>query len=354
MSDIHNTLFVGCFGVDPGEPTMASYRFHPDQAALEPLALTDVGVKAPLFVQVDPTRKFMFIADNREECQGTPGGAVVAYAIDPDSGSMSLINEAPVHGQTPCYIDVTRDGRFLLVANFTSGTVSVLARTTDGGVGELVDQIDHSQFGAEPHAHCALLSDDERFLISADLGIDRVFVHRFDPRDGKLSFNDPPATQTAKGAGPRHVAFSPDRRFLFAMTEYDNTAIAMRWDADKGVAPIINAQSALPEDFTDTSYGSDCWVHPSGRFVYVSNRGHESVAVFAVDQTSGELSRVQIQPLEGKFPRSMALDHTGEHLIVGVEKNDHIAVFKVDSATGRLTPVREVMRLHRPGQLRLI
>jgi 6-phosphogluconolactonase len=349
MSKIHNTLFVGCFQVESGEPTMISYRYHPDQAALEPLAMTDIGARSPLFVRVDPTRRFMFVADHRK-----PVGVIVAYAIDPDTGSMQLINEASSHGKTPCYIDITRDGRFLLVANYGSGNVVALSRNSDGGVGDLVSQVDHSAHGSEPHAHCALLSDDERFLLSADMGIDRIFAHRFDAATGKLSLNDPPATETAAGAGPRHLAFSPDRRFVFAMTEYDNTAIAMHWDADKGVAPIINAASALPDDFTDTTYGSDVWVHPSGKFVYVSNRGHESVAVFAVDQTTGALSRVQIQPLAGKFPRSMALDHKGEHLIVGVEQADHIAMFKVDADTGRLTPVREVMRVKRPGQLRLI
>jgi len=354
MANIHNLLFVGCLGVDPGEPTMVSYRYHPQAAALEPLAMTDIGVKAPLFVQVDATHRFMFVADLVEDCDGTPGGAVVAYAIDPNDGSMSLINRAPTHGTVPCYIEVTRDGRYLIVANYGSGTVSVLSRTSDGGVGEMVDQIDHSGFGDDPHAHCSLLSDDERFLLSADLGVDHIFVHHFDADTGKLSFNDPPATKTAAGAGPRHLAFSPDRRFLFAMTEYDNTAIAMHWDADKGVAPIINAQPALPDDFAETSYGSDIWAHPSGRFIYVANRGHESVTVFAVDQASGALSRVEIQPIGGKFPRSMALDPAGEHLIVGVEQNDHIAMFKVDPNTGCLTRQREVMRVKRPAQLRLI
>ena len=267
---------------------------------------------------------------------------------------MQLINRAPTHGRAPCYINVTRDGRFIAVANYATGTVSILSRNADGGAGELIDQMDHGPFGDAPHAHCALLSDDERFLLCADLGVDRVFIHRFDADTGKLSLNDPPATITADGAGPRHLAFSPDRRYLFAMTEYDNTAIAMHWDAAGGAAPLIGAQPALPADFTETSYGSDIFVHPSGRFLYVSNRGHESVSVFAIDEATGELSRVQIAPIEGKFPRSMALDPAGEHLLVGNEQTDHIAVFDVDAQTGRITRREQVTALKRPAQLRLV
>lgn len=333
---------------------MVSFRYDPATASLKQLASTSEGAKAPLFVMPDPTGQVLFVADHMQECNGVPGGAVAAYAICPDEGSMRFINRAPTHGSAPCYINVTQDGRFLAVANYSTGTVSILSRNADGGPDQLIDQIDHSPFGKGPHAHCALLSDDERFLLCADLGVDRVFVHRFDKGTGKLALNDPPATETAAGAGPRHLAFSPDRRFVFAMTEYDNTAIAMHWDAQKGAAPLIGAKPALPADFTQVSYGSDIFVHPNGRSLYVSNRGHESIAVFAIDDATGELSRLQIEPIEGKFPRSMALDPAGKHLLVGSEQTDCIVIFDVDAETGKITRREQTVALKRPAQLRLV
>jgi 6-phosphogluconolactonase len=342
--------YVPCFAQGNAHG-LAWFNYDPQAGNMAAVGSTGEGINSPLYVQVDPTKRFLFAADYVPQCDGVEGGAICAFAIDQSSGIPTFINRKPAGGQVPCYISVSRDSRFILVANYASGSVSVLPVNADGSLGDAVATVQHDLSGKDPHAHSFIFSPDQRFAIAADLGIDQILVYRFDSKTGAITPNDPPFTSTADGAGPRHITFHPNGKLLYAMTEYDNTVIAMAWDADTGTASIIHTIASLPPDFTDTSYGADIHIHPSGRFLYVSNRGHESIAAFAIDQTAGTLTLIAHEPTQGQFPRGMTLDPAGNFLLVANEKTDKIIPFAIDQTTGRLTPTGNTTNITSPASV---
>lgn len=345
--------YVACFAQGQADG-LAWFNYDPAVGSMSLAGSTDQGINSPLFVQADPTARFLFVADHVTDCDGVEGGAICAYAIDPATGTPTFINRKPAGGKVPCYISVSRDGRFLLVANYGDGSVSVLPVSSDGSLGDPVANIKHDSTGKAPRAHSFVFSPDERFVLAADLGIDQVLVYRFDSATGELTPNDPPFTSCAGGAGPRHLAFHPNGKLLYAMTEYNNTVIAMTWDAKTGRATIIHTIASLPADFTDTSYGADIHIHRAGQFLYVSNRGHESIAAFAIDQITGHLTLIAIEPAAGQFPRGMTLDPAGNFLLVANEKSDQIASFAIDPNTGRLTATNHLAQIAKPAGLRIV
>lgn len=307
----------------------------------------------PSFIAVHPNGKYLYAASEVNSFDGKRTGAVAAFAIDKATGKLAPINTVPAGGTGTCFVSVAPSGRVVLAANYGGGTVASFAVRADGGLEPPKSVITHSGTGADrrrqerAHAHSINASPDSRFAIAADLGIDKLMVYRLDSKTATLTPNEPAFLATKPGAGPRHFAFHPNGKLAFVINELDSTVSALGWDAAKGSLTEIQTVKALPKDFTGESYTAEVAVHPSGRFVYGSNRGHDSVAVFTVDG-AGKLTPVEHVSVEGKWPRNFSVDPTGKFLIAANERSNNVVVFRIDQKTGKLTAAGSTVELSKP------
>lgn len=320
------------------------------QAALDPRsgALTVHGVAAetqnPSFLVMGRGGAHLYAVNEVGDFGGEASGAVTAFAVDRDSGALRRLNQRSSRGGAPCHLAVDRGGRFLLVANYSGGNAAVLPIAEDGSLGEAVSVVQHRGSGpnrerqGEPHVHSVTLDRANRLALVADLGIDRLMAYRFDDRTGSLAPADPAWTALRPGAGPRHFAFHPDGRRAYVINELDSTLTALSYDPASGALTPGQTVPTLPADFTGRSHCADVHVHRSGRFVYGSNRGHDSIVVFAIDPASGKLTAVDHTSTQGKMPRNFALDPSGKYLLAANQGSDNIVAFRIDPATGKLTP----------------
>lgn len=243
-----------------------------------------------------------------EEFGGKKSGAVSAFAIDAKTGALTLLNQQPSGGPAPCYLEVDRQGKHVLVANYTGGSVCVLPIQADGKLGEASAFVQHRgssvnpQRQEGPHAHCICLDPANRFALSADLGLDKILCYRFDSAKGTLSPNDPPSAAVVAGSGPRHLAFHPNGENVFVINEINSTITAFHYDGDLGILKPLQTLSTLPQGFTGDNSGAEVQVHPSGKFLYGSNRGHNSIAVFAIDAKTAALTPIGHQTSHIKIP----------------------------------------------------
>mgnify|MGYP001626248582 CR=1 FL=1 len=292
----------------------------------------------PSFLAIHPTGRFLYAVN---ELWDGKEGKVSAFAIQPD-GSLQPLNQQPSKGIGPCHLTVDKTGKFVLVANYGSGSVAVLPILSDGRLGEATCSIQHEgksinpQRQEGPHAHSINLDPKNKFAIVADLGIDKLLVYRFDAMKGALEPNDPPFVKTAPGAGPRHTAFHPSGKFVYAINELNSTVTSYRYDGEKGILTELRTVSTLPDGFSGSNTTAEVQVHPSGKFLYGSNRGHDSVAVFAINESTGELTPLGHQPTQGRTPRNFGIDPTGTYLFAANQDSDNIVVFRIDARTGKL------------------
>jgi 6-phosphogluconolactonase len=279
---------------------------------------------------------------------------VTAFAVDPDTGGITLLNRQSSCGVSPPYVSVHPSGRYAFAANYASGHVCALPIHDDGTLGEATSVILHAGSGpvpnrqAGPHAHFITPDPTGRYVLACDLGIDKVMVYRFDPDDGKLAPNDPPFAALPPGSGPRHLAFHPGGGFVYVINEIASTLSAFAYDGAQGAMQLLQTISTLPEGFGESNSCAQIVAHPNGRFVYGSNRGHDSIASFAVDETTGRLTPIGHEPTRGKTPRNFNLDPSGAFLYAANQESDTIVVFRVDADTGRLTPTGDVIENPNP------
>jgi 6-phosphogluconolactonase len=249
---------------------------------------------------------------------------------------------------------VDKAGKHVLVANYTGGSVAVLPVKADGMLGEASDFVQHLGSSVdpnrqhEPHAHDVVLTPDNRFAVVADLGLDKLLVYRFDLEKGKLLPNDPPYGRVKPGSGPRHFALHPNGRWAYLISEMGNTITAFDWDGDKGSFHELQTISTLPKDFKGENSTAELAVHPTGRYLYGSNRGHDSIAVYAIDPAKGMLTSIEDVSTLGKEPRNFALDPTGAYLFAANQNSNTVVVFRVNSRNGRLTPSGEKVEVISP------
>lgn len=346
------SLYIGTYTA-PKSDSRGIYLLHLD---LDSGRLTSQGLAGeavnPSFLALHPSRRFLYAVGEQAEFAGGRTGAVSAFAIDVASGKLSLLNQQPSGGAGPCHVSVDAAGRHVLVANYSGGSIAVLPLTPDGRLGEPSTVIRHNDPdpGSEPrrsHCHSIHLDATQRFVFVADLGLDRIFQYRFDPQSGSLTPNDPPAVVQAPKAGPRHLAWHPSNRFAYVINELDSTMTALAYDAGQGTLRPLQTLSTLPEGFAGKSDCAEVRVHPSGRFVYGSNRGHDSIAIFAVDET-GRLTLLGHEPTGGRIPRNFALDPTGQYLVVANQDSDSVVLFRVDVQTGLLKATDEKLSVPAP------
>lgn len=308
----------------------------------------------PSFVAIHPNKRFLYSVGELYGREGGKGGAVSAFAIDPASGKLTFLNKVSSRGAGPCHLTVDKTGKNVLVVNYGSGSVAVLPVKEDGSLGEASAFVQHSGSSANPkrqqgpHAHSVNLPADNRFAVVADLGLDKMFVYRFDAAKGSIEPNEPPFTKVTPGAGPRHFAFHPNGKFGYAINELQSTVTAFAWDAKRGELKEMQTITTLPKDFSGENYCAEVQVHPSGKFLYGSNRGHDSIAVFTVDAGKGALKPVEQVSTQGKTPRNFGIDPTGSWLLAANQNSDSVVTFRIDAKTGRLTPTGQVLKVAAP------
>lgn len=333
------------------------YRLDLADGSLKHLGTTE-GVVNPSYLTLEPGRRFLYAVNEVEDFGGEKSGAVSAFAVEPKTGALRFLNQQASKGGAPCYV-TARSGRHVLVANYSGGNVAVLPVRADGSLGEAVDVEGGSGSGPNrerqesPHAHCVLLDRANKFAYSCDLGTDKVMVYRFDARGGSLSPNAPPSVSMKPGAGPRHLAFHPKGHFVYVLNELDSTVTSLAHDAARGTLREIQTLSALPAGFDGANTGADIHLTPDGRFLYSSNRGHDSIAGFAVHSRTGRLRAVGHTPTGGRTPRNFVIDPSGRFLLAANQKSDNIVTFRLDSVTGALNPTGQTAGVPSPVCLKL-
>jgi 6-phosphogluconolactonase len=338
-------VFVGTYtGGTTGSEGIYALSFDDATGALTPRGLA-AATPSPSFLAISADRRIVFAVNELESYQGAPGGSVTSFAVDAAGARLTALSIQPSRGAHPCHLELDRTGRFLAVANYTGGNYAVLPVGADGRLGPPVAVVAGEGRGPTsrqegPHGHAVTFDAANRFLIATDLGIDRVLVYRFDARSGALSPHQPASVALAPGAGPRHFAFHPNGRQAFVINELDSTIASLDWDAASGAFSVITTVSTLPVGFSAPSSTAEIQVHPNGRFVYGSNRGHDSIAVFSV-AAGGSLGLVEIESTRGRTPRNFTVDPTGRWLLAANQESSTIAVFAIDPSTGALTPVGE-------------
>ena len=341
-------VYVGTY-TGPKSRGIYLFRLQPDRSAVsQNIVLAPLGLAAatpnPSFLEIDGKRRLVFAVNEVSEFEGMATGGVSVFAIDRSRGALTLINQRPSMGTGPCHLVLDRSGAHLLVANYGSGSVAVLPVAANGTLGAASDVVQHSGSSVNrerqqgPHAHCVTIDRANRFVFVCDLGLDRIVVYRFDAARGTLTPHDPPFAPARPGAGPRHMVFRPDGRFAYVVNELNSTVTSFRYDADAGELHDIQTVSTLPEHFDGANSGAEIDVHPSGRWLYASNRGHNSVVLFGIDAQTGTLTYIEEQGTAGFTPRHFGLDPSATHLAVGNQNSSTILVARVDAANGRLTP----------------
>ncbi|HJR57898.1 MAG TPA: lactonase family protein [Vicinamibacterales bacterium] len=304
----------------------------------------------PSFLAWHPSRPVLYAVS---ETSSGPGkaGFVLAFAIEPD-GRLKKINEQPSGGPGPCFVSVTASGSHVLVANYDGGSVASFAVRADGGLEPAASVVQHEGSGITdrqkgPHAHSIVPAPGGRFFVSADLGIDRVLVYALDRKTGRLAAHVPPSTASTPGAGPRHVVFHPAGDALYVINELASNVSTYGWDGARGVLTDRGVASTLPESFTGFNTTAEVTVHPSGKFVYGSNRGHDSIAVFRVN-ADRTLTRTSVTRTGGRMPRHFAVDPSGHFLLAANQRSNSITVFRIDQATGALTTAAKKVSVGSP------
>jgi 6-phosphogluconolactonase len=350
-------VYVGTY-TDHGSKGIYVYRFDSSTGKMTSLGLAAVATE-PSFLAVDSNGRFLYSVNETETYNGQPTGAVSAFAIQPDAGKLSLLNQVSSRGTDPAHIILDRTGKYALVANYTSGSVAVFALLKDGRLGEVTSFVQHKGSSVNPerqkgpHAHAIALSPDNRFAVVADLGLDQLLVYSFDAAKGTLGAK-PQVAKASPGAGPRHLVFSTDGRFLYMLNEMQSSVLAYSYDAASGAVHELQTISSLPKGFSGENTAAEIEIDPSGEFVFASNRGDDSIAVFAIDSHTGMLTHVETDSTGGKTPRNFAIDPTGSWLLAANQDSDNIVVFRIDQKTGHLKPTGDVFHLPSPVCLKFV
>jgi 6-phosphogluconolactonase len=359
-----NSLFVyvGTYTHGKGEHS-ASKGIYTCRLDLTTGKLTVAGVTPsvePSFLAIDPSRQFLYAVNEIENFGGKKAGGVSAFAIDPKSGELKPLNQQSSEGGGPCHVSVDKLGTHVLVANYGGGSLAVLPIEKDGRLGKATAFVQHQgssvdpQRQAGPHAHSISLDVANRFALTADLGLDTLFVYRFDAEKGTLVPNGEPWATLAPGSGPRHFAFGPGERFVYVINEMASTITAFAYDAGQGTLKSLQTVSTLPTGFSGSNTTAEIEIHPSGRFLYGSNRGHNSIVIFSIDQLTGLLSYVGNHPSGGKTPRSFGIDATGSYLLAANQDSDNVVVMRIDPLTGKLTPTGGSVEIGMPVCVKMI
>jgi 6-phosphogluconolactonase len=339
------TMYVGTYTSGSSKGIYA-YKYQPSTGKLTSLGLAAESSN-PTFLAVHPNQRFLYAVNENNT------GMVSAFAIDAASSKLKPLNQVSSKGAGPCHLSVDKTGKWLFVANYNSGSVAAFPIKMDGSLGEASASFQHSgksvnpERQSGPHAHVAAISPDNRFVWVCDLGLDEVRSYRIDAAKG-MTPNDPPFAKVEPGSGPRHVVFRADSKFAYVEDEMGASVTVFSYDAAKGTMQQVQVISTLPQGYSGTKSGAEIALHPTSKFLYTSNRGHDSIAIFKVDRAKGTLTAAGTVPTEGKTPRNFAIDPTGNYLFAGNQDSNSMVAFKIDQQTGSLTPTGDKYELGAP------
>ncbi|MBH06602.1 MAG: 6-phosphogluconolactonase [Phycisphaeraceae bacterium] len=336
------------------------FRWNGDTGDIDPVLGHTDSLLQPLYIETDCKHQFLFATDFMNACNDQSGGGICSFAIDRTTGKLSFINRQPAGDDAPCYLSVTENGDLLLLANYLSGTIKVYPISPDGHIGTMATT--YQQEGASvnaarqegPHPHSIVLSPDNRHAFSPDLGADRVYLYQVDASCKGLIPNNPPYIKVAPGGGPRHLRFDAHAHRAYLVNELSNTIVTYAYDIDSGYITELQTVSTLPPDFQKDNLSAELLIHPNGRFLYTSNRGHDSIAVFAIEQATGHLAPIGHTSTQGDFPRAFILDPSGRFLIAANEYTDSIVIFHIDGESGMLQPTGQQLNVPRPASLKWV
>ncbi len=337
-------IYVGTYS-DRGSEGIYVFQFDRSKGALKQLQTVEDG-KNPNFLAVHPQGKYLYAVYGEGSSEAYKKGSVAAYQVDPATGKLTLLNEQSSNGQGPCHVSVDPKGRFAYVSNYGSGSLAVYPIQQDGSLGKASDVVQHKGSSVnpdrqkEPHMHSIIPAKNGKFIYASDLGMDKVMVYAVDQKTGKLSAAS--HADNTPGAGPRHFALHPNGKFAFSLEELSSTINAFKVDKATGALTPLERVPMLPKDFEGKNSAADIHVSPDGKFLYASNRGHDSLVIYAVDPATGKLTLVGFEKTHGAHPRNFYIDKKGEYLFVANRDDDNVVEFRRDQASGKLTYVREV------------
>jgi 6-phosphogluconolactonase len=352
-------LYVGTY-TEKGSEGIYVYDFNSASGSLSKLH-TVKGVVQPSYLAINKSRTYLYAVNELVEYEGKKSGSVSSFAIDQRTGDLTLLNKQPSMGDAPCHISVSNNEKFVLVANYLGGNVSVYLVESGGKLGSYVELVQHAGSGPNkarqesPHAHSISLDHRNRFAVAADLGIDKVLIYKFDAKTGKLTSNPAqPFFQTKGGSGPRHFAFHQNGRSAFVINELASSITAFSFDENMGALTELQTISTLPEGYSGSNTCADIRISPNGRFLYGSNRGHDSLASYQIDTRSGRLGFIEHTSTGGKTPRNFTIAPNGKFLLAANQNSDSIVVFKIDEKTGKLMQTENRATVSMPVCLKLI
>ncbi|WP_210521351.1 lactonase family protein [Hymenobacter terricola] len=350
-------LYVGTNVASEQESTIFLYRVSPTTGTLTRVS-AQRGGPSPTYMTLAPNHCFLYAVNETQTFRGAVSGGVSAFAVDPHTGDLKLLDQQPSNGASPCYISLDHTSKAALVANYVTGNVSLLPIAADGQLGApTTDQ--HTGSGPHknqtgPHAHCLLPDPANKFAFAVNLGTDRVYAYRLDPAKGQLTRLPEPAFTAKPGAGPRHLVFHPNGKLAYLVNELNSTVTALAYNAATGQFRELQTVSALPASYTGENSCADIHVAPSGLFLYASNRGHNSIAVFAIDTANGTLVPIQDVDTQGKTPRNFTLDPSGRLLLVANQNSNNVVTFRVDPQSGQLAPTGQTAEVPSPMFLQVV
>ncbi len=351
-------LYTGSYSTAE-EESIKCYEFDSRSGTLTYLTGYS-GIENPSFLALHSNGRFLYAVSETDQKEGNLTGGVAAFLIDQSSGGLTKINEVASGGAAPCHIALDRTESMLMTANYNGGSVAAFPVMKDGSLGERSFFHQHAGSGTDPsrqdvpHAHSVNPSPDNRFALVPDLGLDKVFVYRLNPEKGGMELNVPSYAVVADGSGPRHLAFHPGRSVVYVINEMASTVTVFDYQTDAGALSEIQTVSTLPIGFEGRNSTAEVAVDPSGRFLYGSNRGHNSIAVFSIDQDSGKLEAVQHHPTGGSTPRNFCLSPDGKFLLAANQRSDNLLVFPLDAASGKLLDPVEEINLKAPVCIRFV
>jgi 6-phosphogluconolactonase len=345
--------YVGTYTATTSSKGIYALRFDAEKGQL-----TSLGVAAetadPSFLAVHPNGKYLYAVNEISTFNGGSGGAVSAFSISAKTGALKFLNQVPTRGAGPCHVSVDKSGAYVLVANYDGGSIASFAVHEDGSLGTASGFVQHSGSGPNkqrqegPHAHWIGTSPDNRFALAVDLGLDQVIVYGFDSSKGIFKPVLSGFAKVKPGAGPRHLAFHPNGKFAYVLSEMDSSVTVFSYQAKNGAFSSLQTISALPKEYAGRKEAAEIAVDPSGKFLYTSNRGHDSIAIFEINPAKGTLKSLGQVLSGGQTPRHFAIDPTGTFLLAENQESNNIVVFHIDPATGNLTPTGQTIEVPSP------
>ena len=351
-------VYVGTY-TGKGSEGIYAYRFDPATGETRWIGLA-ASTDNPSFLAVDPNGRFIYAVNEIDTFHNEPTGAISVFAVDRQSGKLKLLQQVSSLGAGPAHVSLDKSARFLMVANYNGGSVAVFPIRTDGRLSPhsaFVQDVGSSvnpERQAGPHAHFIQVTNDNRFAIVADLGLDKLLLYLFDASRGSLTPGSPDFVKADPGAGPRHLAFAPSGKFVYVVNELTSTVTVFAYEPSSGALHTAQTISALPKNFAGNNTAAAIMVDAEGRFLYVSNRGNDSIAVFSIDPEDGQLKSLQWLASGGKTPRDFVIDPTGRWLFAANQDSNDVKLFQIDPGSGRLTPTERSLSVVSPVCVRFV